>query len=159
MMQSQPSTQIDSSELASGHSMRPAKERPGTATVIHWLHFESKPLLWLGRVRSIVEPRLPTAYQLDIQCQSPNDLRSTNHESTWQIVSWTYSADNPKSSWDGLWQLRQWHPNALRLLLAAPTDHGEQIRLFEAGAQWLIPDALGLCQWLKHSRFSEYPHR
>jgi hypothetical protein len=125
---------------------------------LNWLHLETPPLHWLGLVRSIVEPRLKAATHLDIQWQSPDRPIQASLEKPFNIVSWTYLPQNPASNWDGLWQMRLHHPNAIRILLAAPSESLQQIQLLEAGAHLLIPDAVSLCHWLQKHLATEYPH-
>lgn len=126
---------------------------------LHWLHYETEPLHWLGLVRSIVEPRLPKPIQLDIRCHRPASPLQTPSEPQSHIISWTYSPNAPTLNWHGLWQLRQDFPNTLRIVLGSPTQPAEQIPLLEAGAHLLIPDALSLCHWLPKLLATEYPHR
>lgn len=133
---------------------------------LHWLHLESQPLYWLGLVRSIVEPRLPKSLSLDIR-SLPQNIRSDNPDpisdvalqSPWKVVSWTYTSNSPEMNWNGLWRLRQEFPDTVRVVFASPAKPTEQIRLLEAGAHLLIPDALSLCHWLPKLLATEYPHR
>lgn len=125
---------------------------------LNWLHLETQPLHWLGLVRSIVEPRLKAASQLDIQWQSPDNAFPSSLEEPFKIVSWTYSPQNPANNWDGLWRTRRHYPNALRIVLASPPEPTQQIQLLEAGAHLLIPDAVALCHWLEKFLATEYPH-
>jgi|GEM_PF-2360389 len=126
---------------------------------LNWLHFEFEPLRWLGLVRAIAEPRLPPESTFNLQqLHSPDDIRAAL-DTEWKVVSCVHSFENAPLQWHTLYQLRQAFPHALRVVCASPTHPHRQLRLREAGAHCLIPDALALCHWLSQWIGTEYPHR
>lgn len=132
--------------------------------VLPWLHFEHEPLRWLGLVRSIGEPRLNGSITLQIEWQPSQDsllpltgtLPST--DTHWRIVSWTANSGGLLHIND-LYQLRLAYPDATRIAFASPETREERLQLLEAGAHWVISDALALCRWFSKLTEPEYLHR
>lgn len=126
---------------------------------LNWLHLETEPLRWLGLIRAITEPRVPQELTFNLQhLNSPDDIPQAL-ETEWKVISCVHSIDNTPLQWHTLHQLRQAFPHAIRVVFATPPHAHQHLRLLEAGAHWLIPDALAFCQWLPKWIETEYPHR
>lgn len=126
---------------------------------LNWLHLETEPLHWLGLIRAIAEPRLPHDLTLNLQKLNSLDHIEAAWETDWKVISCVHLIENAPLQWHTLFQLREAFPHAIRVVFAPPSHPHPQLRLLEAGANWLIPDALTLCHWLPKWIETEYPHR
>lgn len=126
---------------------------PHRDQILTWFHVDVDNPLWLGKIRAVVETRLPRSIRLQIATTTleklPGDLRL--QQTPWSVISWSLP-DEPSllpAGW--IAELRTRQTSAIRIAFGKPMGLRAIPAILELGAQIHIADTLELCHsvpWL-----------